>query len=918
MDMKKSLSFSLLIILLLSPTFADYIQQTSDSGYAVTGQMLVKIDANGNLQWNKSFGGQSVQQTFDGGYVVANAASLTKTDANGNEQWSKTFDKVTRFTGSRFTGYTVKQTVDGGYVLWGTETIAYRYALLVKVDAGGNKQWDKDFGNPGQYGMHATDVQQASDGGYISTGYVTPGFDYRIIIIKTDSDGNEKWRKIPVLREGMVEEAYSIKQTSDGGYVLAGKMRPSSGGKLDALLVKVDADGTVQWNKTFGGAMWDMAYSAQQTSDGGYVFTGYTRSSGKGGEDYWLVKADSKGDMEWSKTFGGKDEDIAYSVQQTVDGGYILAGEAKSVGSGTWLVKTDADGNEQWNRLLGEAYIKAAPPQEKPSDTPSLTVSDQVNGSGGQNRTSGGNADASMATDTVQEATKKGDVSICNKIEIFSLRDGCIMSVAIAKGDIKLCDTMSADTKQMTGQDKMCKAAVSHDAKYCDEITTYMGVGQDEVRNACRMWGKNTNATAPAGTPTSILTQLKNKLVSMFFGGTDEKTKPECASEKDCGDGVCDNGNCVESKMTFVFVPVNWKGSMGDFDKKVDERVNLLLNTIPLKDCKNAMKTIKSHENCKVLFAPTGLSFFPDSTKVKLCARRVTTNYNYIVGLTDSEKEIYGVSGATIVGYNTAIITTEEVYPTVHEIGHMFGLKDEYCNAASLTSPLKTLLGSCGFNVKPNSLKSEEGCRKEDSPYDKDDFPDCCISNEYEDACSGNVGISDSKVANDIYANGVYDKIDGIIGDVNYIWENMFKCDDDFVKDRVKISLVRLVGDIDKYYGMQKEIGFKLGNAEPNMQKIKESQGCLEKNDYCSCLIQYADSYKLPKKSRFFLDNFISFNSRNMMVRDFGKKDGPLEFSKPAYDYLSTLPEMQCGDSPAMSSTPTSNATISQPAAGKV
>lgn len=122
----------------------------------------------------------------------------------------------------------------------------------------------------------------------------------------------------------------------------------------------------------------------------------------------------------------------------------------------------------------------------------------------------------------IQEAVKKGDVAICNQIEIFSLRDGCIMSVAIEKNDTKLCDTMSEETKKTTAQDKICKAAVTHDTKYCDEITTYMGVGQEEMKQSCRVWGKNStnpyegkSEEETDATATSIITQLKNKLIEL-------------------------------------------------------------------------------------------------------------------------------------------------------------------------------------------------------------------------------------------------------------------------------------------------------------------------------------------------------------------------------------------------------------------
>jgi hypothetical protein len=144
------------------------------------------------------------------------------------------------------------------------------------------------------------------------------------------------------------DEAYSLVQTGDGGYALAGQTNSSGAGGYDAWLVKTDANGNMLWNKTYGGTGWDGATSLVQTGDGGYALAGQTNSFGAGSNDFWLVKTDANGNMLWNKTYGGTGDDGAYSLVQTGDGGYALAGYTKSSGAGgydAWLVKTDASGN---------------------------------------------------------------------------------------------------------------------------------------------------------------------------------------------------------------------------------------------------------------------------------------------------------------------------------------------------------------------------------------------------------------------------------------------------------------------------------------------------------------------------------------------------------------------------------------------
>ncbi len=165
----------------------------------------------------------------------------------------------------------------------------------------------------------------------------------------------EEWnRTFGGINDDMAE---SVQQTSDGGYILAGSTTSFGVGYSDAWLIKTDSLGNQQWNKTFGGMNNDSINSVRQTSDGGYILAGETSSFGLGGQyDGWLIKTDSSGNEQWNRTYGWFNYDWIQSVQQTIDGGYILGGHMYSYASASdnaWLVKTDSSGNEQWSRTFG-------------------------------------------------------------------------------------------------------------------------------------------------------------------------------------------------------------------------------------------------------------------------------------------------------------------------------------------------------------------------------------------------------------------------------------------------------------------------------------------------------------------------------------------------------------------------------------
>ena len=359
------------------------VQQTSDGGYILGGETgsygagsydawLIKTDANGNQLWNMTFGGtdvdkaKSVQQTSDGGYILTGETStlsnwdtdtwFIKTDSNGEKLWGLTFRGA-----EKNIAISIQQTSDREYFLAGV-TGSYNSDnfdhWLIKIDENGHQIWKRTIiekaNNPARF------VLRTSDGRYILLGItgLYENKEHNIWLIGTDPNGSPIWnRTFDGGRHGVIS---SIQQTADGGYILAGETELFGSGDYDAWLIKTDLIGNQQWNKTFGGAGYDDATYVQQTSDRGYILIGKTESNAIGKLDVWIIKTDANGNRQWDKTYGSINEDNGWSVQQTLDGGYILAGETELYGSGdydAWLIKTDENGNQQWNKTFGGEHL---------------------------------------------------------------------------------------------------------------------------------------------------------------------------------------------------------------------------------------------------------------------------------------------------------------------------------------------------------------------------------------------------------------------------------------------------------------------------------------------------------------------------------------------------------------------------------
>ena len=214
--------------------------------------------------------------------------------------------------------------------------------------------WTKTYGgNSGDWGRS---VQQTSDGGFIIVGTTSSygAGSYDVYLIKTNANGNESW--FHTFGGSSLDYGCSVQQTADSGYVIAGSTESYGVGSYDVYLIKADANGNESWSQTYGGSAPDYGISVQQTSSGGYIIAGYTNSYGAGSYDVYLIKTNANGNEEWSQTYGGSAPDYGISVQQTSDSGYIITGYTYSYGAvsgDVYLIKTNANGNEQWSQTFG-------------------------------------------------------------------------------------------------------------------------------------------------------------------------------------------------------------------------------------------------------------------------------------------------------------------------------------------------------------------------------------------------------------------------------------------------------------------------------------------------------------------------------------------------------------------------------------
>ncbi|KAA9346016.1 T9SS type A sorting domain-containing protein [Adhaeribacter soli] len=370
------------------------------------------------VQWDKSFGGNDLDipndiiSTNDGGYLISGYSAsskngdkssvfqggfdhwIIKTDAFGNKQWDKSFGGS-----GQERAFNAFQRSDGSYLVGGFSgsgitndksepSRGVEDFWLLKLDQNGNKLWDKAYG--GNSSEYFKSMNPTSDGGFILGGWSESGIsgeksevsrgnsDYWIV--KIDSNGTKQWDR--TFGGSSVEWFNNVQQTNDGGYIIGGSSADNSAnsgdrtqtsrGRTDIWIVKTNSLGVKQWDKTFGGNKLDEVHSIIQTPDGGYLLGGYSYSDASGNKnaanlgdsDFWLIKIDSLGNKLWDKTFGGANYDAIQKIIKTKDGNYLLAGISASGISNTkldanigdndfWLVKVDGNGNILWDKTIG-------------------------------------------------------------------------------------------------------------------------------------------------------------------------------------------------------------------------------------------------------------------------------------------------------------------------------------------------------------------------------------------------------------------------------------------------------------------------------------------------------------------------------------------------------------------------------------
>ena len=386
-NMKKKLSF-LMLLFLSAAVFAP----------------VAAWAAAPSIEWQKCLGGSgediaySAQRTPDDGYIFAGRTTSTNGDVSGNhggsDAWVVKLNSSGAIAWQKCLGgtdydyaFSIQLTSDGGYIIAGNTLsnngdVSGNHgdydAWVVKLNSSGAIEWQKCLGGSGD--DRAFSIYQTIDGGYIVAGSTTSndgnvsgnhGFT-DAWVVKLNSSGVIAWQKC--LGGGGTDSAYSIQQTSDGGYIIAGDTSSNDGdvsgnhGGTDAWVVKLNPSGTIVWQKCLGGSSGEVARSIQQKGDGSYIVAGYTSSNdgdvsgNHGSYDFWVVKLNSSGAIEWQKCLGGADTDFAYSIQQTGDG-YIVAGETNSTNgdvSGNhggyrdmWVARLNSSGTIVWQKCFG-------------------------------------------------------------------------------------------------------------------------------------------------------------------------------------------------------------------------------------------------------------------------------------------------------------------------------------------------------------------------------------------------------------------------------------------------------------------------------------------------------------------------------------------------------------------------------------
>ena len=355
---------------------SENICATRDNGYAITGFSwshslanhwnfwVIKLNRFGQVEWQRSYGnevsesgekqkmrtsqygytvrwgGKAIVSTDDGGYLLGGPLYfgpddaelwLVKLDSKGKIKWQYTLG------GHDYEWFHwMEQTSDGGFIVAGlTQSFGEGGTdlWLIKLKALGEVEWQKAYQTSGNLSL--VEVHQTEDGGFIGVGNIySPEYEFKsdFLVMKFSASGEVQW----AWRYGgdLEERARSIIQTSDGGYLVAGSSRSFGAGSQDIWLLKLNAQGQVEWQRCYGGEKDDSASVVRAGISGGYVVVGETYSFGSGGQDIITFKLNKNGLIEWQKAYGGNEDEAVYSLVVSENDGYVLSGETYSYGRG--------------------------------------------------------------------------------------------------------------------------------------------------------------------------------------------------------------------------------------------------------------------------------------------------------------------------------------------------------------------------------------------------------------------------------------------------------------------------------------------------------------------------------------------------------------------------------------------------------
>lgn len=385
-----------------------------DSDPDITEPIITSTDEfQGEIEWSKTFGGSnedsalSIVETLDGGYAIGGYTQsldgditdktatdsdywLLKLSQDGTILWSKTYggtsdDRATKLI----------QAADGGFAMVGysrsnDEDTSINAGLqdywVIKTTENGEIVWEKSFGFSGI--DQAFSIIQTSDNGYFITGFLDvtasdgSGNDNKSIEtkhgvgefwgIKLDANGNQEWRRY--FGGTNNDRSYDVIQTEDNGFIMIGSSESidfditNSKGSYDFWVLKINAEGTLLWQKSFGGSEVDVGYAIGTTEDGKYIIIGDARSNdgditnAKGNADLWMIQIDAIGNLIWEKSIGGTEFDTGRGIHKMNNGSFIITGNTRSNDQDVsknngqadlWNIMINTNGDILWNTTAG-------------------------------------------------------------------------------------------------------------------------------------------------------------------------------------------------------------------------------------------------------------------------------------------------------------------------------------------------------------------------------------------------------------------------------------------------------------------------------------------------------------------------------------------------------------------------------------